>query len=161
VPASGKTYSIYENFTKANLTWRHKQADRIPSKSVYILYAFGWILWGRHVALGSVQYPHSRIRYSHSTARYIILITGLTNFWRNCKNPKVQHYEQRFQKMKQISTLSKFDFIMLNYCEVQVHGQINLLSSGSLFQLADNIWVTCSPANEISSIYFFLNYTFT
>jgi hypothetical protein len=22
-------------------------------------YAFGWILWGRHVALGSVQYPHS------------------------------------------------------------------------------------------------------
>ncbi len=41
------------------LTWRYKQADRIPSKSVYILYAFGWFLHWRHVALCSVQYTHS------------------------------------------------------------------------------------------------------
>jgi hypothetical protein len=41
--------------------WRYKQADRIPSKSVYILYAFGWFLHWQHVALGSVQYTHSTV----------------------------------------------------------------------------------------------------
>ncbi len=31
----------------------------------YFLNAFGWILWGRHVTLGSVQYPHSTIETWH------------------------------------------------------------------------------------------------
>jgi hypothetical protein len=59
MPTYGKYISAKMYHPRIKVTWRCKQADRIPSKSVYILYAFGWFLHWRHVALGSVQYTHS------------------------------------------------------------------------------------------------------